>query len=294
MRKTILLFSGILITVFVLLSWLDNGDYALEKRLWRINKAFNVVAADPQIVSPQQFRRVMSNYEGLLKKYPNSKETPTVLLQIGRMYALKQEWPRARESFQVILEKYSPEDEFCAQALREIGKTYEAEGNSTAAKNIYQEILEKYPLTAVGLNIPLHIISYYESLGDFREAKEAVHEAVYFYQQMADKLPVSYKRFMVLRKLTTVYVTQENWVSAIETLEHILMELPRYQDLKEGAGEGVIKSINSIAVLQLKDYNRPILIFREFIQHNPRHYLTPKIQDLVSALEQLKEQQPAK
>lgn len=290
MRKIILLFSGVLITIFVLLSWLDNGDYALEKRLWRINKAFRVIAADPQIVSPQQFRRVMSHYEGLLKKYPNSKEIPTVLLQIGRMYALRQEWPQARKSFQLVLEKYPQAEEFCAQALREIGKTYEAQGNSTAAQDTYQEILKKYPLTAVGLDIPLYIINFYERAGDSREAQKAVHEAVYFYRQMADKLPVSYQRFMVLRKLTTAYVTQENWLSALETLEDILMELPSYRDLKEGAGEGVIKSINSIAVMQLKDYNRPILIFQEFIRRNPRHYLTPKIQELVNALEQLKEQ----
>src|SRR4051812_46546647 len=117
MRKTVSLFGLILLAVFVLLSFLDNDDYALEKRLWRMKKDFLVIAQDPSAVSPQKTRKTISDYQRLLTEFPNADRVPVVLLQIGRIHVLREEWAEARKVFEDLLAKYPKSENFAEQAL---------------------------------------------------------------------------------------------------------------------------------------------------------------------------------
>ena len=162
----------------------------------------------------------------------------------------------------------------------------EEEGRAAQAISAYQEILERYPLSNIGLDIPLYIVDYYRRIGENRKAEMAVKNAIIFYQKMAESSEFSNENLKILRKLATAYVFDEDWVSALKALERLFLEFG--EELGPKALDGVIKSINSIAVMQLKDYDRAIDIYQKFVQKSPEEALTPKVKEIIRALEQLK------
>ena len=286
MRLTLGLLGFALIAIFISLSLADTDDYALEKQLWRMDKVFTVIAHAPENVTGQKFGRTIDKYQQLIKKFPRARQIPIVYLQIGRLYKLQGQRVEARTHFQIILDKYPQSANFGAAALFEICKTYEEEGRAAQAISAYQEILERYPLSNIGLDIPLYIVDYYRRIGENRKAEMAVKNAIIFYQKMAESSEFSNENLKILRKLATAYVFDEDWVSALKALERLFLEFG--EELGPKALDGVIKSINSIAVMQLKDYDRAIDIYQKFVQKSPEEALTPKVKEIIRALEQLK------
>ena len=76
MKKTLMIFAAILGGIFILLSLLDNSDYALEKRLWRLKVKVDRVAKDPKVVPDREYDDLAIQYRKLIKKYPDSESTP--------------------------------------------------------------------------------------------------------------------------------------------------------------------------------------------------------------------------
>jgi tetratricopeptide (TPR) repeat protein len=288
MRQLIGLLASILIVVFIGLSLADTDDYALEKHLWRINREFTIVAHDPAGASPEKFNQLIEDYERLVKRFSNSGQIPRIYLQMGRTYMLRRQWNEARDNFNIILEKYPHSDQFDGEALFYIGKTYEEENDPLSALKVYRQILKDYPLTNIGLETPLYIANYFQRMNKPEHAQKAVSEAIDLYQRIIEQSDRSSNRLRVLRKLATAYVWKEQWQEALQVLEKVLLELPSYPDVDPDAVNGVIKSINSIAVMQLNDYDKAIGIYRGFIRQHPKSELTPHIQEIANALEQLK------
>jgi len=288
MRQTIGLLSGILVVIFALLTFMDTSDYALEKKLWRIKREFNIITHDPRGVPFQKYGKIINDYEDLIKRFPKSRQLSVVYLQLGRTYLLQRNFEEAIKNFQVILDKYPQSEAPASEALFYMAKTYEEKGDATTAVQVYGKILEKYPLTKIGLDIPLDIMDYYHRIHQPEQAKKARKEAIVFYQRMAEETNDSYLRLKILRRLSTAYGLAEDWENALQALEKAFFDWPQYNDMNANAVDGVIQSINSIAILHLKDHDRAMSIYQKFIQQNPEFEGTPKIKEVVKALEHFK------
>ena len=289
MKRTISTFVCIIIFLFVILSCLDKSDYTIEKKLWRVQKRFDRIVRDPKVVPDHEFEDVVKRYKRITDQYSQSQYVSRVYLQIGRVYVIKRDFVKARETFQEILTRYPKDLALCAEVLLNIGATYENDNNILQAISVYRQIIADYPLTEIGINMPLYLARYYTKLKRFNESQEAFKEALDFYKKLSQENPQTPIDYMALRILVRTYIVQKDWEGALQTLEKLLLEFPSNPYLNPQSADTLIKSINTLSVAQLKNFDLPIQIYRKFIGQNTNHPLNEHLEKVIKELKKLKE-----
>jgi tetratricopeptide (TPR) repeat protein len=275
--------------VHLTLSFLDKSEYALEKQLWRIQKKFTEISQDPAAAPTQAFDDVSKQYQKVIAAYPHAKLTPGIYLQIGRVYFLKKDYEQSR-AFYLKLQQLFPEEKIpAAKALFHVGLTYEAENKSEQAFQAYEEVLKQYPLTDTGLNMPYYIAKYHERLGHREASQTAFRKAISFYKKIVQDHAQSELAFNALRVLASVYLDQKEYEMAVRTLGDTLIEYPDMTLRNPQRADLIIKSINTVAAIQLKDLDLPVSIYEKFLKEYPGHPLTGYLTKTVESLKLLKE-----
>ena len=287
MKKTIIIFLAILVGVFLVLSFIDKSDYALEKALWRVQKQLNQVAKDTKIVPDQKFDDIATQFNKLIEKYPDSKLTPGIYLKVGSTYVFKKDYNKARSVFNKILKLYPELDILCATTLFSIGNSFEVEGNMQEAVASYTKLYKDYPLTDLGMNSPMYIANYYLKNEMHPEYKSSLRIAVSLYEKISSESPNTPQEFNALRLLVTAYNAQKEWRQAVGVLEKLLIDYPTPPYLSPQRANLLIKFINTISMTQLRDYEVPIKIYQGFIAKYPNHSLNSVLTEMVSALKEL-------
>jgi tetratricopeptide (TPR) repeat protein len=285
MKKTLIILLLFLAGTFIVLSIADQSDYKVEKKLWVLQKQFEKIKHAPQNVPQQRYDDFIQNHHNIITHHPKSRLIPRVYLRIGSIYELKKDYAKARGSYGEILKQFPAEREFATEALMRIGQTYEREGRQDQAVNTYQWILANYPLTTTALNIPLYLAQYFQSLKEEGRAQEQLREAVAFYQKVIQEEPNSLLEFRALRLLATVYLAQSRWQEAIQVMGDMLLRYHSADYLNTQRARLLIKSMNTIAVTELKDCVLPIAIYQRFLKENPQHTLSDNLKEVIKALE---------
>jgi len=179
MKKMLIGYLVVLIGVYIFFSVLDlNGDYVIEKKLWKIQRQFIDIAKDPEAVPDRKYDDVAGQYQKIIDKYPDSHLIRNVYIALGRLYIVKKDYARARENFYLIGEKYPDNKELSAKALFFVGKTYEVEGDWPQAYKIYRSVFKDYPMTTTGLSVPIYIANYYKRQNDFQNTMDSFEKAM--------------------------------------------------------------------------------------------------------------------
>ncbi|MDP2654449.1 MAG: tetratricopeptide repeat protein [Candidatus Omnitrophota bacterium] len=290
MKKILIVLGSIMAGLFIVLSLADRSDYKVEKQLWRIQRQFDAIAADPKVVPARKFDSVAGKYQKLIHAYPRSPLVPKIYIQIAKIYVLREDWPLARENFQKALSA-APKTDTGGEALFGIGKTYEKEGRWTEAVETYREVMHGFPETEIGLNIPLYIAEYYLQQGSAPAYQEALQDAVDFYRTIARDQSKSSRQFAALGKLVLAYMALERWQEAVDTLSGILLDYASEEHLSVQRAGLIVKAINNVSIMKLGDYNRPVAVYEKFMEINPEHPLNPVLRDMIKALKQLEKRE---
>lgn len=288
MKKVLSILAGILVGLFIVLSLLDKSEYGVERKVWLAQKKFERLVQDPKAVPDVEFDNVIKQYTKIIHQHPSSSLTPKIPLQIGKIYTYKKDYPKARETFSETIRRYPQLPELSAEALANIGWTYELEKKWPQALSNYEKIIAQYPLTETGMNTPIYIASYYERNNDAAQAATAYQRAVAFYKKVAAEHPNSNYEFGALRILSSTYFSLQEWEKGIKTLGKILVNYPTKQYLNAQRADLIIRTINTISVTQLHNYDIPIDIYQEFIEKNSKHPLAKVLNDIISQLKLLK------
>lgn len=290
MKKTILSLIASLIIVFLALSILGSkSDYIAERSLWKINKEFTKVTKDPKTTPKLKFEEILTKYEKFIKKYPNSKLTPMAHIYIGRTYVFMKEYDKARDKFENTLKAYQDKSNFGVQILAEIGRTYSIENDLDNVIKNYDRILELYPLTELGLKTPLLIANYYAQNEKPLEAVKAFKDAIIYYKKLISENPNTIVEYKTLSFIAASYMAQKKWDEAINIYAEILMKFPNPQILAPKNLMYLTQSINTISVVQLKDFDKPIKIYEEFITKYEGHPANEPLKKIIKNLKELKE-----
>ena len=289
MKKTLVVLTSILVGLFILLSVIDKSEYTIERKLWLIQKKFDRLIQDPKSVPDVEFDNIINQYKKVIKQYPSSSLTPKIPLQIGRIYTYKKDYQKAREIFGEIVKKYSQDPELCAEATANVGWTYELEKDWPPALATYEKIIAQYPLTETGMNTPVYIASYYERNNDAAQAGTAYQKAISFYKKVSAEYPNSGYDFAALRILSSSYFSLQEWEKGIKTLGKILVNYPTKEYLNAQRADLIIKTINTIAITQLQNYDIPMDIYQEFVEKHPKHPLAKVLKQIISQLKLLKD-----
>ncbi len=284
MKRGLLMFGFILVGLYVLLSVLDTGEYATEKRLWHLQKRFQELARDPVAFPEIEQQGLIDSYKAVIRDFPRSRLNGQVLLQIARIYTFKKDYALAKETLGQISKLYPKDAALNAEALFNVGLVWESENNQKEALNAYQQVVDKYALTAIGLNVPLHVANYYQRLKQPGESRQALERAVFFYDGIVNKYQHTSIGFEALRFLATTYLAQQDWHKSIAALGQMLMDYSTGPYLDERQAILYIRTINTISINQLKDYELPIGIYRGFIKKYPGHPFNPIFEKVIAEI----------
>lgn len=287
MKKILGVYAGILAVVFIVFSFFDfGGDYAIEKKLWRLNKDYVEIVRDPAATPPNAYDRLIAKYQKVIRSHPRSRLIPGVELMIGQLYVARKDLVGARRVFISVAQKYAKSPEVTAEAMANLGKTYEVANDWTGAEEIYRDIMQKYPLTAAGLNAPIYIANYYQSKNDHQRTMQAYEKAVDFYRDVIAKNPDSPAEFSALRFLANCYFSQNRWEEGVEALGKVLLEYSDSSLLTVGRVELIAKTINTVTLSELEreKHDRVIKVYRAFLDKYPGHPLRKTVKEKMTEL----------
>jgi TolA-binding protein len=299
MRKLILTYLAILLIVGIALSLADQkSEYKAERALWTINEHFADIAKDPKTIPDATFNSVIKEYENFIKKYSYARITPAAKIYLGRVYLVKENFDKAREVFEKIVQEYKDNSEVAVQALVDIGQSYVIQKDDANLLKVYQRIEKEYPLTNLGIHTPLLIAQLHTSHNDLTSANKALDEAANYYKDLAAKYPKSQIEVISLRLLGTSYLAKRQWTDAVQTFMDVLSRYPTGQNAQET--RSIIRTINTVSLVQLKNFDLPIEFYEKFIADHPKHPYNPTFEKVVARIKELKEkaqqqkQQPKK
>ncbi|MFP4472692.1 MAG: tetratricopeptide repeat protein [Candidatus Omnitrophota bacterium] len=287
MKKTLIIGLTVLLGLFVVFTVMDKSDYALEKRLWRVQKDFTELSQDPQSAPAEQYASLARRYRRLIEKYPDSRLVPMIYLQISRLYFMQEAYDRARDILQELKDRYPDRNELQAEALLYIGNAYESEGDFSQAVKTYQKIQQRYPHTEWGIGMPLYLADVYLRAGKLDEHRQALENAAAYYRGIvADEGADLGHQLRAYRSLVAAYLAQEKWNDAVSVLKNALFRYAKSEYLTPRSAGVLIRSIAQISVTRLENPDRAIGIYQEFIREHPDHPLSPTLKKLIAAMQQ--------
>ena len=293
MKKTILILCGILVAIYLVFSLIDTGEYRVEKRLWRMQKKFSVVAQDPKAVPRSQFESLVKDYRKLIKKYPKSRYVPQMYSRIGSLYLLSENYDEARKAFGDVVRHYADNQEIASKAMMDIGNTYLMQKERSRAIDVYRTIWKDYERTEVGFMMPLYIAGVFRNDGQNEMMTSYLNEAVAFYRKIINnKEEEEFMRLNAYQMLATAYLGLEKWQLAFNTLKDLLYRFADSRAMTPQRLSIITRMINVTAVVRLQDYDKAIHLYQEFIDGHPGHYLNQFLQKVVESLNYLKENRP--
>jgi TolA-binding protein len=289
MKKALLIYLSILIGLFTVLFILGHkGDYAVERKAWKLYQKHVDIARDPAVIPDRTFEDVIAEYEKIISEHPDSRLTPGLHIRLGEVYTLRQNYTQARKIFNDIIKLHSENEELSAEAMFKIGKTYEFEQNWLEASKVYNVIIRKYSKTDTAMRVPIYIANYYRNDNDFQKTMEAYEVAVRYYKKMASDHDNTQVGLNALRYLSNCYLEQNRWAEAVETLGSVLEKYADSGYLTIENADMTIKTINIVSAYQLQNYDIAIELYQGIIKRNPGHRLNGYLKKVIEAFQQLR------
>ncbi|MBF0532580.1 MAG: tetratricopeptide repeat protein [Candidatus Omnitrophica bacterium] len=285
MKKTLILYIEILVGLgLVLMVFNINGDYAAEKQLWRIDREFATIAQDPKASPDAAYDRVIKKYEHFIKRFAHSRLQPLGYIFLGRVYSTHQDYRHGRSIFETAIARNKDKSTICLMALSEIGKTYVLEQNFPKVLETYDRVFKSYPQSDIGWRVPLLKASIYSLQKKEDLKQQTLADAVAYYKSMSQKNKKSLVGFVALRFLAETQIILKQWQDAEDTFRTILIEYPDPQYLTPSSAAWILRSVNVIAINELKNPQVAMGIYQQFIQTYPRHRLNKTLSVLVDTL----------
>ena len=291
MRKTFIIYSGILIFLYLLLSWAGSHDeYQAEKKLWQLDARLQQIDRDHLAVTEFAVEHLKRDYLALIQDNPFPGFTRKANISLARIYMLGKKYQRARELLETLVQDGAASLEVKMKALTEIIISYSLESDSEGIIKTYRRIMDLYPFTPEGINAPLMIAKFYSDNNQFDEANESLDEAIEYYsKRLTQKLP-SDTMFFILHKLVICYQAKKEWEDVFDVLNQIFEKYPDQVFKNIKTPDDILQTVKSIALSTPENYESSGDLYQGFIERQARHPLTKALQASLIALEDFKEQ----
>lgn len=291
MRKTLLTYLAVLAGIFIVLSFVDaKGSYEAEKVLWKIDAQFEEYTKDPKIIPMGTYEGIRKKYARFIETHPKSNLVPLAELHIGHTYMAMKDYDKAHVYFEDFIKKHADNLILGVQAAVEITRTYALEENEAGVIKSYDRIIRDFPLTDIGLKTPMLVVDFYKHTKQKARQQKALEDAETHYKGLIVKNPDSPVELKALQMLANCYVEKGDFPKAVDALEEILLKFSDPRLLTPQAMKNLVTSINAIAITQLKNYDRPIEIYSQFLEKYPNHPAAASFKSLIAKFKMLKKE----
>lgn len=286
MKRAILIFLGILIGLYVILSLLDGKSaYVAEQIIWKANQQLARVEKSPEAVPDSVYQQIASQYTKVVTQFAHTRLAPKAAILLGNVYLVKKDYPTARQYLNDVLIKFPENKEACAEATSGIGKSYEREGEWSQALKYYEKIIANYPTTDIGLMMPVYLVNRYRSRKEQQDAQTASDRAIRFYQDVLATHQEATVQFKTLHLLANFYISLEHWADAVKIMGEALIKYPSRQTVAK-----TLTAINQISLLYLRDSATATNIYKEFIKKHPQHPINQTLKKMIASFQVIKEE----
>lgn len=223
MKKNYLAIFLSLVIIF-LSACSDNDYYLIEKRYYRIKKEAGRIYDNPLGSPPKELERVVGLFRDFSKKSPNNNLSLDAEFQIANLYAVKEEYNKARSQLKAIINKYPKTQSITTEAIFLTGNTYQAQDNWNAALGEYKKIIQQYPISIKGLQMPIYIANYYQLRHEPEKMISAYQEAVRHYKSLTSDKNDPRLNYLLFRLLVRCHVELKEWENALADYHAMLAE----------------------------------------------------------------------
>ncbi len=145
MKKLLFILPSLLLVIYIIFTVIDNSDYVVEKKIWKVQHKINVIAQEGRAAQASQVETLARKTQALITQYPRSGLLPEMYMQLAQIYVFSKDFDKARTNYTLILDKFPERQIVCAKALMAIGATYLAQNRGDDAIGFYQIFVKEHP-----------------------------------------------------------------------------------------------------------------------------------------------------
>ena len=289
MKKTLIKLLILLLIPVVVISVLNfKDDYSAEKAFWRINKQYLKIARDPGAIPDASFDLLIQRYENFLKRYQGSHLESMAEIFKGRVYVLKKDYNTAREIFEEVVDKYPNDARAATIAFKHINQIYAVEKDFDNIVKTYERIRERYPVSESGIRAPLDIARIYALQKKDKMKVDAIKAAVPYYNELMKSNPGLGAELLIMNFLSEAHFALGQWEKGVDILRDTLIKFPDPKYMSIQRVKRVVSIINAVSVGKLKNFDRPVEIYAEFIEKYPDHPFRKLFEKIIEKMRLLK------
>jgi outer membrane protein assembly factor BamD (BamD/ComL family) len=296
MKKNIIIMIVILIGLYFIFRVFNmNAGYFPEKLYFQALKAEEQITANPEAATRKMMDRVELKLTRILQLFPNSEVARKADIRLGEFYIRAKRYGLAIAHLDKVIQKLERDRERLAMAYYLKGAACEKEDRWTDALRQYRVVRDNYSDTQIGLQIPLHIWSYYTVNGREAEAKQAYDDAVQFYKRIESENSDKPLGFMASLFLIRTYGMADDNDAAVASIEEHINKY--YSPATVGR---IVPLIEKVVVDRFKSPAKAVEIYTSILEKTKDPKLTATLEKRISELSaQIEEvpqpvQEPAK
>ena len=180
----------------------------------------------PEKATPVDYQKIIDSFREITIRYPMWPNSAQAQFNIGQLYAMQGNFPKAKDEFLLILKDYQANVDMCARGLFAAALVYEKEDNWPKAKETLDRIENDYPDTGTAFQVPLHTAEYYKVKGKSAEADAAYLAALDKYKSLIKDKPKTYGALITVDLVLSCYSDQEKWNEAMDYLVSLVVDYP--------------------------------------------------------------------
>lgn len=259
------------------LAHITNGEWKKARDIWlSIEKEFPQAPSAPlSLLMASELSAEYGDFDGAIQlgedfvsRYEGHALKGKACLGLGFYYQLKKEFEKSREWFQQALDNVKTSSETADIKLL-IGRSHQQEGSWSEAMKIYEEIESKFSDSSAGLQVPLLVAAYHESMGQTEMAGNILDKAIQGYQKLMDSAPDPKQAAYAERLQNAALVERKDWQKLITNFDNRMEK--EIAPLRKGSWM-ILKAL--VIENHLKDKDQAVSLYQTFLKEFPDHPLT--------------------
>ncbi|MBI5555610.1 MAG: tetratricopeptide repeat protein [Elusimicrobia bacterium] len=223
--KQKLLIIVLLLSIFIIGC---SRQYQAEKAFYWARKYSEDIFKDPKNIPPFKFGQALSNFKGIITRYPQSPQAVEAHLLIANLYLIQEKLTEAINSYRQVQSLYTDNKELQAKVLISIASCYQKLNDWNNASVIFREAFDKYPETKAGLQIPAFLLNHYIQVKDKVNAEKAYQQAVQDYKKLlAQALARPQAAYGAGNMLAECYMRMGDWADLLAILNGMVNKYPQ-------------------------------------------------------------------
>jgi tetratricopeptide (TPR) repeat protein len=266
-----------------------RGEYQKSVDLLQsvVDSAGNVLTAARSLSADIYFARLdrkddaVEIYRDIIRTPADSMFAPPAYLKLATILINSEQYAQARSQLEELKKRFERSRQVQIDAQQLIARSFEEEGEWDRALQEYQFMLSQFPDTPEALGVLSYIPGYLKNIGQDKLAASWRDKTVAELRKRAEENSGRQLGLLAQANLARFLILEESYAEAATELEQLFASYPKSAQ----AADALLK-LGRINEQHLKDVDRALYFYREFVKLYPNSVVRPKVEEEINKLEQ--------